>query len=506
MKKLKIYFTSDLHGYVYPTDYRDANEKNMNMGLLKIINSFEKDGNTLIIDGGDTIQGSPFTNYLSNTTFDIHPMAEVMNEGGYDFITLGNHDFNYGYDYLKKYLTNINAKCLCANVDNKTKELPILPYEIKTMENGLKIGVIGFTTDFINRWERPANLENFTVSDTASAIKTYFDEVKSKCDLIMGVYHGGFEYDLDTHKELSQTSENIAYKICRDFDFDILLTGHQHMALAGQEIHGTYIAQTPPNGTKFLELHLEISPTGDKNITSELKTPSDTPNKTMYDKLLPLENKVQQWLDTPVGHLDIELQPTTHIDMAVNGSYLANFINQIQLDESGADISVTSFANSIKGFNKDVTVRDICSTYMFPNTLAILAIDGKTLKLALERCASYIDNSTGELKVSDLFLKPKVEHYNYDYFSGIEYTFDLSKELGNRVTSMTFKCSPIKADDTFTLVMNNYRATGAGGYEFYTECEVVREVLKEMPDIIIDYFRSHTQVVVDKSKYLTVIK
>lgn len=506
MKKLKIYFTSDLHGYVYPTDYRNANENNMSMGILKIINSFEKDGNTLIIDGGDTIQGSPFTNYLSSTTFDVHPLADIMNEGKYDYITLGNHDFNYGYDYLKKYLTNINAKCLCTNVDNKTKELPIVPYDIKTMENGLKVGIIGFTTDFINRWERPSNLENFTVSDTASSLKPYFDSVRQNCDLLVGIYHGGFEYDLESHKELSKSSENIAYKICRDFDFDILLTGHQHLPIFGQEIHGTYIAQTPHNGTKFAELNIEINEDNTLKVSSELKAPVDSPNRTMYDKFMPLQEKVQQWLDTPVGHLDIELQPTTHIDMAVNGSYLANFINQIQLEESKADISVTSFANSIKGFNKDVTVRDICSTYMFPNTLSILAIDGKTLKLALERCASYIDNSGDELKVSQLFLKPKVEHYNYDYFSGIEYTFDLSKELGSRVTSMKFKGNPVNAEDKFTLAMNNYRATGAGGYEFYTECEVVREVLKEMPDIIIDYFRNHTEVIVDKSTYLTVIE
>lgn len=149
MKNLKIYFTSDLHGYVYPTDYVERNEKNI--GLLNIINHFNKDGNTLIIDGGDTIQGSPFTNYLSNSEFDVHPLATIMNAGGYDFITLGNHDFNYGKEYLKKYLNNLNATCLCANVVDKTNELPIFPYKIKTMENGLKVGIIGFTTDFINR-------------------------------------------------------------------------------------------------------------------------------------------------------------------------------------------------------------------------------------------------------------------------------------------------------------------------------------------------------------------
>ena len=211
MKNLKIYFTSDLHGYVFPTNYIDKKEKSI--GLLNIINDFKKDGNTLVIDGGDTIQGSPFTNYLSNYNFHIHPMSKVMNAGGYDYITLGNHDFNYGYDYLKKYLCNLDAKCLCANVIDKTNELGILRYDIKTLENGLKVGIIGFTTDFINIWERAENLTNFTVNDTISYIKPYYDELKDKVDILICIYHGGFEYDLDSYKKLSNTKENIAYML-----------------------------------------------------------------------------------------------------------------------------------------------------------------------------------------------------------------------------------------------------------------------------------------------------
>ena len=377
MKNLKIYFTSDLHGYVYPTDYVDRSQKNI--GLLNIINQFEKDGNTLIIDAGDTIQGSPFTNYLSTAEFDVHPIATIFNKAGYDYITLGNHDFNYGFDYLKKYLCNLDAKCLCANVDDKTNELGILPYDIKTLENGLKVGIIGFTTDFINIWERAENLANFTINDTISSIKPYYDELKGNVDVLIGVYHGGFEYDLESHKKLSETKENIAYKIC------------------------------------------------------------------------------------------------------------------------------TSFANVIKGFEKNVTVRDIMSTYPYPNTLVVYEVNRKYLELALERCASYFDFKDGEVTISDRFLKPKVEHYNYDYFANLNYTFDITKEIGNRVTSIVYNGKELDHDTTLKLVMNNYRASGAGGYEFYTECKVVKEILMEMPDIIIDYFKNNTNVTVDKSKYLTVL-
>lgn len=503
MKSLKIYFTSDLHGYVYPTDYVVKTDKNI--GLLNIINQYKKDGNTLIIDGGDTIQGSPFTNYLSNSEFSIHPMAEIMNAGGYDYVTLGNHDFNYGQIYLKKYLSNLNGKCLCANVIDNSGNLPIFPYDIKTMENGLKVGIIGLTTDFINRWERAENIANININDTYNSLKVCYEEIKPQCDILVGVYHGGFENDLQSHKQLSSTNENIAYKICKEFDFDILLTGHQHMSIAGEILHDTYIVQTPQNGSKFIELNLEIDTDGNKNISSSLNEVTINPQKEMYDKFLPLEEKVQNWLDTPVGFLDSELHPTTHLDMAVNGSYLANFINQIQLEESNAHIACTSFANVIKGFDKNVTVRDIMSTYPYPNTLVVLEVDRKNIKLALERSASYFANNNGDLSISESFLKPKVEHYNYDYFANINYTIDLTKEVGNRVTSILYNGEELTDDKKLTLVMNNYRASGAGGYEFYESCHVVKEILVEMPEVIINYFKNNANVIVDKSKYITVI-
>ncbi len=504
MKNLKVYFTSDLHGYMYPTDYVNKEEKSM--GLMNMINQFQKDGNTLIIDAGDTIQGSPFTNYLSKNEFDIHPIATIMNEGKYDYITFGNHDFNYGYDYLNKYISNLDAKCLSANIVDKTNNMDIIPYDIKTLENGLKIGLIGITSDYVNTWEREDNICNFTVSDVFDSVLPIHNKLKEEVDVLIGIYHGGFEYDIESHKQLSTTSENIAYKLCKELEFDLLFTGHQHMEIGGQDLHGTFISQTPHNATKFVELNLSFDDNKVQNITSSLKEVVLNPNKKMYDEFLELENKVQHWLDTPVGFLDTKLQPTSHLDMALNGSNLANFINQIQLEESHADISCTSFANVIQGFNNNVTIRDVMSTYPYPNTLILKEVNRENLKLALERCASYFDvMENKEIRISDTFLKPKVEHYNYDYFANIEYTFDLSKEVGNRVVSIKYKGEELSDSTTLSLVMNNYRASGAGGYELYQECKTTKEIMVEMPEVIIEYILNNKNIVVDKSKYLTVL-
>lgn len=503
MKQLKIYFTSDLHGYVYPTDYTDRTEKPM--GILNILSNYEKDGNTLIIDGGDTIQGSPFMTFLSSQSLKNHPLAHVMNEGGYDYVTLGNHEFNYGYDYLKSYLTNLNAKCLCANVIDRTDELPLFSSDIKVMENGLKVGIIGFTTDFIPIWEKAHNLENFEVRDTFSSIRAIHDELKPQVDVLIGVYHGGFEYDLATHEQLSTSSENIAYKICKELAFDVLLTGHQHIPLKNHDLFGTHVVQPPHNTSQYAQINLTFDE-GQCQITSDLKPAGNTPTPALYEALLPLQQQVQTWLDEPAGFLNQPLQPDERISMATEGSLLANFINQIQLEASGADLSCTSFANVVKGFNEKVTVRDIVSTYVYPNTLVILEVTGAVLKEALEVCASYIHYENNELSVSRRFLQPKVAHYNYDFFSNVFYTFDLTQPVGSRVVSMRIHDKDVQPTDRFSLVMNNYRASGVGGYECLRGCKVLKEIPIEMTEIIIDYFIKHQHVTVDDRSFIHVIK
>lgn len=504
MKKLTLYFTSDVHGYVYPTDYRDQEKKPQ--GFLCMMEQFKKDGNTLIIDGGDTIQGSPFTTFLSRQPLPKNPIAEVMNVAGYDYITLGNHDFNYGYDYLKSYLDYVNATCLCTNVDDKLDQLPIQKHAIHTLENGLKVGLIGVSTEFIPVWEKKENLTNFMVSATLDSIRPSYEALKGQVDLMVGIYHGGLEYDLETNKKLSESKENLAYAICEAFDFDVLLTGHQHIPMFGKEICGTHLVQTPQYGTQFAKVEVEVAEDGTTSTQSELISTGIEYNECLYNELMPIESALQTWLDEPVGFLNMPLTPSDHLEMALHGTPLANFINQVQLERSGADIACTSFANSVKGFNQEVTVRDIVSTYIFPNTLIVLEVTGEILKEGLENTASYFHLENDEISISDKFLKPKVSHYNYDYFAPLHYTLDLTKPVGERVVSMTLHDKEVGLEDTLTLAMNNYRYSGVGGYGMYPSCKVVQEILVEMPEIIIDYFMKHKHVTVDPTNYITIKK
>ncbi len=505
MRYLNIYFTSDVHGFVYPTDYMDDTIKQM--GLLAISEAIDKDGNTLVIDGGDTIQGSPFASFVEEKRFAENPFSDLMNEVGYDYVTLGNHDFNYGYDYLMNYLSRLSAKVLCANVKDISLDAPALIQKtaLQTMANGLVVGLVGLTTDYINVWEKEEHLTKLSITDPfAEAVKA-IEILKSKCDILIGIYHGGFENDIETHQLLSDSKENIAFQLSKELNFDILLTGHQHMEVINKTLFGTHIVQTPANGQKFARVTIQVDTAGTKQITSELLIPTANVASALYKKFANLQGDVQLWLDQKIGHIDTPLMPSSHLDMAINGSALANFLNQVQLEASGADISCTSLANQVKGLPEEVTIRDVVTTYIYPNTMMVLEVNRAVLKAALERCAAYFALTADGVTIADAFLKPKEEHYNYDYFSGIDYTYDLTKPVGARVKSIVYQGQELPENQKLSLVMNNYRATGTGGYDCFKTCPILKDIQISTSDIVIDYIKNHPVVTVDNKSYYKVI-
>lgn len=481
MSKLTIYFTSDTHGYLYPNNF--ASKQPRPMGLLPM--SFEKDENTLVIDGGDTIQGSPLTYFCKLHGREL-PIAEAMNARGYDYVTLGNHDFNNGYDYLKRHLDALNATCLCANVTDLRGELPIAGAAVHVLGNGLRVGLVGIVTNWVNRWEKPENLTELQVGDPFEAARKAIAGLDA--DVIVGIYHGGVERDLSTGRLLSKTDENIACRLCEELDIDLLLTGHQHIPMANQQWHGTHIVQTPCNAVSYVKVTLE-----EDGFHSELcdvlaQAELTEAQQTLWEEL-------NAWLDTPIGRLSQAIWPEDKLQMAMNGSSIADFFNTVQLWASGADISCAALSNELRGFDSAVTVRDVVASYVYSNTLAVLEVTGSVLKLALEQCARYFTVAEdGSVSIADSFLSPKVAHYNYDYFSGVEYVFDLRRPEGQRVVSLTRGGKPVQMEDRFSLVMCDYRATGAGDFDFYCDCPRIRDIQTEVSELILNYLVEHPDV------------
>ena len=514
-RTLNIRFTSDVHGYLYPTNYADSQDRPM--GLMKLASDFPHDGNTLIIDGGDSIQGSPMTNLyyrlseedqkscVSAETYGTHPIAAMMNLAGYHFVTLGNHDFNNGVDALHDYLANLDALCLCCNIRDKEGKLPIAPYAVHQLENGLRVGLVGACTHYVSMWEHPDTVSQLIIEEPVPAAARALEAIKDQCDVTVLVYHGGFECDLVTGESLTSSHENEACRICRELDFDLILTGHQHMRVEGVQFAHSYCVQPTYRAPHCCAVSVTVLEDGSKKFESELIPASSEPLSEAVSLLSPLESKVQQWLDTPTGFLDIPLTGGDHLTQALHGSPLANFINTVQRDASGARISACSLPNEFKGLPTTVTVRDVVSTYIYTNTLVVLELDKATLKRYMERSAAYFaHDENGALCISNEFLQPKVEHYNYDYFSGVDYVIDTTKPVGDRITSIKLDGREMAEDETVTVCINSYRSCGTGGYEFLVGQKVVADIQVDVADAIIEYITKNPQIKVDTHRYCEV--
>ena len=500
-RNLTIYYTSDTHGYLSPVDY--ATGKTIPSGLSNCISCFGHDGNTLVIDGGDTLEGSPLTTFLSSEPRPESVAAHIMNLGGYNFVTLGNHDFNYGSEELERYLRELDATCLCANVEGVRG---VEKTALVTLENGLRVGLTGAVTHFVNLWEKPEHLVGISITDAFTALREALCTLKSMgADITVCIYHGGFERDVRTGRLLSDTDENQGSRICGELDFDILLAAHQHMPKENLCLSGTYTCQPIDRAKQYIRMDVTECD-GKISAASALLPAGDMQLPAAKEYLAPYESAASRWLDTPVGHLDVPLLPGDHLEMALNGTLIANFVNQVQLEATGADLSATSLDTTVKGFAQDVTVRDIVSTYVFPNTLKVVSVDRAALKRALERSAEYfVYAPDGQLAINESFVYPSEQHFNYDYIAGVHVTFDLRRDMGDRVTSILWHGQELPDDVQLRICLNSYRATGTGGYETYAECPVLYSGQDEVVQLIIDYVQRHGNITVDKTKWLTVI-
>ena len=329
------------------------------------------------------------------------------------------------------------------------------------------------------------------MSDPIPAARAALEALRGKADVTLCVYHGGFERDLETGRSLSASTENVGYRLCQELDFDILLTGHQHLCIPGQELFGTYVVQAPDSGRAFLEITAAVGEAGVR--CSSRAVPAGGPcGQDLLRDFAPIQKGVDQWLDVVVGHLDRSLLPGAPLTMAAEGSGLAAFFNRVQLEASGAELSVSSLANDAAGLPQVVRRRDVLTAYPYTNTLAVLRVTGKVLRQAMERTAEYFSlDGAGRLRVSERFLKPKVEHYNYDYYAGVEYVIDPARPEGRRVISLTRNGAPVEEEQEFTVCLSSYRASGAGGYPWYAGCPVEQEINVEMTELILKFFERH---------------
>ena len=500
--KLVIYQTSDLHGFVYPTNY----VKEQPLGILKIGSYIKKDEKnydaSLKVDCGDLIQGSALTHYLSKNDMKYNPIIKGLEYINYDAYVLGNHEFNYGLDYLNRAYSSISNKVINCNIDGLNFDTK--PYKIFDF-NGFKVGCIGMTTSFIPNWEQENNIRGLTFKNPVEMYEVYEEELKEKSDFIIVCYHGGFEKSLEDNKTPTEalTKENQASELLEKFkSIDMVLSGHQHRSFV-TKMNDVVCAQPLNNGQNFTKIVLD---TETKTVEYELINVKDIDveiDKELSDIFEGVESKLQKYLDKVIGKFNKSIRVEDVFDARLNGHPFISFLHEVHLEVGHADFSAVSIFDSAVGFDKDISIRDVLANYPYPNTLKVLKVKGKAIKEAMEKSATYFVLKDGKVTINKTFLEPKVQNYNYDTFGGMNYEIDLNREFGDRIVSMKKDGMDIDLDKYYKIVMSNYRATNNSVYPSYNDAEVVEEINIDISEIIINYICDKKQInVIDESNYI----
>ncbi|MDD4355366.1 MAG: bifunctional UDP-sugar hydrolase/5'-nucleotidase [Candidatus Izemoplasmatales bacterium] len=507
---------SDLHGHLIPESLTDFTQKPSGLCAISSIIAKHRTENTRVLDLGDSIQGSPMMDYhQAHRHSSPNPVAVLFNHLKVDYFVPGNHDFNYGRSYLDQFIDNLNTtKVLCANIlDKKNRPAFGLPYDLFTLGEGIKIAIIGVTTQYIPNWERKSHITNLRFENACQVAKRLVEHLKKieNPHLIILAYHGGFEKDLDTFEAyVADTGENLGSRMLEEIpEIDILITGHQHRSIVST-VRNTLVIQPGYNGKAMAVIDVDFIKENGRYAIRKKAILEKTDNYPVDERCVTLLSNIRKETEK---YLDIRIGKTTQ-DLLIKDAFLARrdkhpivtFINQVQKEKTKADISCCSLGNQVSGFPDIIRIRDVLSTYVFPNTLVVLRIDGQTLKRALEKNAEYFAlDEEGRIIANPRYSYPKTEHYNYDMFDGIDYCIDVAQPYGRRIVTLTYQNKPVSTHQSFTLVMNNYRSTGGGEFQMYRNLEIVKEINIDIASLLIDYIKKHKTITIQAHHNIRVI-
>ena len=498
---LTLLSTTDSHGHLLAWD--DMTNKPANWGLAKIATLVETiratAPNVLLLDCGDTIEGTPLAYYFNvKESARPNPEIAVMNAMHYDAMEVGNHEFNFGERVMWKAKRESHFPWLAANLKQTyTSGVPYFqPYIIKKI-GGVRVGIVGFVTPGVPRWEIPSHYRGYTFEPIVDAARRVIPEVRAKCDLLVAIVHSGLDRNPKTGEPFSGytlNGENAAWELAQsEPSIDVLFYGHTHQEMPQLMVNGVLMAQAKNWGGSLARADVMMHRESDghwkvvaKHSTT-IRPAMDAPQDPGIVKLVePYHETVEKYLDTPIATLNKPLNGTL---ARYEDESLVDLIHRVQMQYARTDVSLaTLFIPSVHVAAGTVTIRDAFGIYPYENTLYGVEMTGAQLKDALEHAASFYPAWPAPTD------KPmRLPGYDADSAEGVAYEMDLTKPAGSRITNLTFRGEPISVTRKFRVAINNYRYTGGGGYSVFKGLPVVYRSTEEVRDLIIAYLEKAKQ-------------
>ncbi|WP_435207848.1 bifunctional metallophosphatase/5'-nucleotidase [Micromonospora sp. bgisy143] len=527
---LTLLGTSDTHGNVYNWDYyRDAeydDSKHNDVGVAKLatlINQIRRERRgkaTLVLDAGDTIQGTPLATYYAKqepitATGEKHPMARAMNVIDYDAVTLGNHEFNYGLPLLDLWIRQLGFPALAANAVNaKTGKPAFLPYVIKKVSLGfaaptLRVGILGLTNPGVAIWDR-GNVEGkLRFDDMIATAAKWVPIMRARgADLVLISAHGGDSGTSSYGPELP--NENPVALIAQQVPgIDAILFGHAHNEVVERfvtnEQTGTQVLLSEPSkwGQRLTRMDFTLTrERGRWTITKKAATMLNTNTVVEDPKVLAAVRaqhaKTVAYVNQVVATSTVELSAA---ESRYKDTPILDFINHVQTEVVGAALAGTAYADlpvlSIAApFSRtavfpagDVKIRDVAGLYVYDNTLEAVVLSGAEVRAYLEYSAKYFRTvAPGTTVDPEQISDPAVPDYNYDVISGLDYDIDISRPVGQRITRLVLPGTdtPVADDAQFVVAVNNYRRSGGGNFPGSVKTQVYN-AQQEIRQLLIDW-------------------
>ena len=511
---LRIAATTDLHGNILPYDYYTA--RSAERGLAKIATLIRKaraeNPAFLLVDAGDTIQGSPLetVHQLSlrahrTSAVDppkdppidppIDPMMQAMNALHYDVMAVGNHEFNYGLANLNAARDAAQFPWLSANTTlaNGSHEKPFAPYIVKIV-NGIKVGIIGLTTPGVPSWEEPDHYRGYHFEPGVAAAERAIAELEAKHspDVVILIAHSGLGGESSGS---DFPHENMVRQVASHVPgIDAIIYGHTHLEEGGKLVNGVLAMQPKNWGMSLGVMDLVMTKTdGHWRVKSKSSAVWKVTRDVVGDPEIlkiaePYHQAAETYLSTNVSEAPANLSGRF---CRVEDTPLIDAIQIVQLHYAKADVSFASCFNPRVEVKKGpVTVRDVAGLYIYDNTLYAIEGTGAMVRAALENAARFY-RQCGDTSCSQgPLINSRVVGFNYDMAAGVDYEVDLTKPEGARVANLRYHGKPLKDDQALRIAVNNYRAGGSAGYQMFKGAKVLWRSNDEIRDMIIQYYSS----------------
>ena len=485
---LRICETTDLHVHVWPYDYY-ADKAVDTVGLARTATLIEQvraeAGNAVVLDNGDWLQGNPMGDYMAYEKGlkegDVHPVIAAMNALGLDAATIGNHEFNYGLDFLTKAVAGADFPVVLANVATTEGATPaedatlVPPYVIleRQITDGageshpIRIGVIGFTPPQIMTWDRRHLEGNVTVRDIVRTAESYVPQMREEgADIVIALSHSGIG-----PAQYEEMMENASIPLAAVEGIDVVLTGHHHREFPGEDyagldhvdaeagtIHGKpavmpgfwgshmglvdLMLERDGSGWRIAASEQSIRPIAtrneDRSVTANVESHRPVLDATEADHEATLA-----YVRRPVGSTDAPLHsyfalvaddPSVQIVRQAQRWYIEQLMEGTQWEGLPILSAAAPFKSGGRGGPDyytdvaagDVAIRNVADLYLYPNTVRAVKITGAQVKDWLERSAGMFNQITpGE--ADQVLLNPDFPSYNFDVMDGVEYQIDLSQ-------------------------------------------------------------------------------